>query len=111
MPSLLFCSAMIAIVFLCISLHFFAFLCIDPHTMRITAVLARQGQIKGALLFAHHPPFQSIGDSYLKIGALKVKGDSFARSVCALHIPLKETPQSGKRLQAAHTRSEQRSLL
>lgn len=38
---------------------------------------------------------------YLYSSALYAIGDPCPRSVCALHIPLKETPQSGKRLQAA----------
>ena len=38
---------------------------------------------------------------YLYSSALYTIGDPCPRSVCALHIPLKETPQSGKRLQAA----------
>lgn len=37
---------------------------------------------------------------YLYSSALYAIGDPCPRSVCVLHIPLKETPQIGKRLQA-----------
>ena len=56
---------------------------------RITARPA--GGLMGCLI--HRRP-------YPHLSALYAIGDPCPRSVCALHIPLKETPQSGKRLQA-----------
>ena len=73
------------------------------HYRLTTAVLAyrlvtarRAGCLMGCLMgcLIYRRP-------YLYSSALYAIGDPCPRSVCALHIPLKETPQSGKRLQAA----------